>query len=239
MRWQITDSEPILVKKLSAALNFEAQKRGKEKFEYSDLNKAAIRKVFEHIKIAYLERSVLTRGFLLVGYYGSGKTTLLNALKTCLHGSHLDFQFVNAPKLVDEYERGSEEWQRLKDSFKSIKVSKVVECRLADGTPTTRTDVETLQAPNNIAIDELGAEPIGRKAFQGQKDIVSEILYQRSEKNRAMTIGSTNLSMKDFDMFYGGRLASRFKELWIEIDFGADPETSTDFRELDRTTKHY
>jgi DNA replication protein DnaC len=232
LRWQETDTEKEMVKKLAMALDMQAKKRGKKQFIYTDENKKAIREVFRYLHKAYFSEANLTQGILLVGYYGSGKTTLLNALKECLHGSKLDFNFVNAPKLVDEYERGSDEWQRLKDSFKTIYVAKRVECVLADGTPTSRIDNEKVQVPNNIALDELGAEPIGRKAFQGQKDIVSEILYQRAEKQKAMTIGSTNLGLKALHEFYGPRLASRFKELWVEVDFGADPDTATDFRDI-------
>lgn len=144
-----------------------------------------------------------TKGLLLWGPVGVGKSVILKGLqiyeskinKACFGYTHplLGFGFVSAAELSLLYtEKGIEGLAKYTNRF-------------------TMT---------NLAIDEVGREPVEAKYFGTELNVIQMVLQLRYESRRqVLTHLTTNLNPdRDFAAIYGSYIVDRLKELFNVIE---------------------
>lgn len=147
-----------------------------------------------------------TKGLLFHGPIGTGKSTLLKGLQKYLakinrycyaYEANISFRFTSAVEIALIYAKKG-----------------------LDGL----TDFTEKENMYNLAIDEIGKEPMDSKHFGTNLNVIQTILQLRyEEKHKCLTHITTNLDPNtEFSGLYGDYIADRVKEMFNVIALGGD-----------------
>lgn len=144
----------------------------------------------------------LDKGLYLGGNFGVGKTWLMKLFQ---RNQRQVYQIVNAKAVADLFEREGE-----------VSMGQFVECPKLPA-----NDLQHFYQPiMGLCIDDLGTEEI-KNHFGNKKNVVGDLIELRYSKGNTGTLLhiTTNLTGKQLEDFYGGRVASRLRQVVNIIDF--------------------
>lgn len=135
-------------------------------------------------------------GLLMYGAAcGTGKTTLGNAMCTLIN-----------------YLFDSPYSDRRKNVYRTTAINLV---KLYSENPEQYNRMATQEL---LFIDDLGTEPVNIKIYGNEFSPVTELLYNRYDRNR-WTIVTSNLSDEQMKERYGARIDDRLREMFDKIHF--------------------
>lgn len=158
----------------------------------------------------------LTKGIVLFGTVGVGKTVLMSAFR---NNQKQSFQVVACQDVESTYARIGDD---KKDDTGELGLKKFY-----NNVPLSATN-QYGQNDLGFLFDDLGQENTRTKFYGTERNVMSEILFQR-HKNVDFTCThiTTNLSADQIKEAYGIRVADRMREMFNFISF---PSTATSRR---------
>lgn len=159
-----------------------------------------------------------TFGVFLCGNRGNGKTTIVRALQSLVFWLRSDERpLVTAPDIPMGYNPG----------FEIVTAKELVRLAKAYNNPTrdNQQDYASYKRILNIeilAIDDLGVEPSQSMNYGDYVTAAKDILSHRYE-HQFTTIATSNLAPNEIKEYYDERIADRFREMMLIIDFGNEP----------------
>lgn len=160
-----------------------------------------------------------TFGLFLCGNRGNGKSTIVRALQSLLFWLRSAGDTPADPQLAAlcSYTPG----------FDIITAKELVRLAKAYNNPTrdNRNDYERYKRILNIeilAIDDLGAEP-SESIHYGDYVTASKDIISHRYNLQLTTIATSNLAPDEIKGYYDERIADRFREMMLIIDFGNEP----------------
>lgn len=66
---------------------------------------------------------------------------------------------------------------------------------------------------SNLILDDITTEPRDLKIYGTSPNLIPDIIYERYDSNKYITIITTNRSPKDLESIYGKRVSSRLAEM--------------------------
>lgn len=147
----------------------------------------------------------LEKGILLAGNFGVGKTWLM---KLFMKNQRQVFIMRNAKQIADDFEANGEDG--IADYVNKPK------------NPINDTSV-FLQPYSGLCIDDIGTEDI-KTHFGNKKNVIGDLIEKRySKSNIGVYLHSTtNLDAEQIKSFYGGRVASRMREIFNIIEMNGN-----------------
>lgn len=153
-----------------------------------------------------IDNPSLEKGIFLYGQFGVGKTWLM---KLFAKNQRQVYHTVNAITIADNFQ---------KDGIEGIEV-------YTDKVKNAFNDVSCFyQRESGLLIDDIGTED-PKKHFGNNRNVIGDLIEIRySKQNCGLFLhGTTNLSANQIKEYYGGRVASRMREIFNIIDLkGAD-----------------
>jgi hypothetical protein len=157
---------------------------------------------FEAMAItAGVKNPSLKKGILLCGNFGVGKTDIMALYAVNFRQV---FEIKNAKAIANEYEKAGE-----------------------DATPAYLTKKKNaFQDPavlyqefSGLCIDDIGTEDV-KVHYGNKKSVIADLIELRYEKNLSGSLlhGTTNLTAEQIKDYYGGRIASRLREIFNFIE---------------------
>lgn len=159
-------------------------------------------------------------GLFLCGNRGNGKTTVVRALQSLVF-------LLRSTQLQTPDER----YLPYQTGFEIVSAKELVLLAKAYANPSrdNRDEQARYRALRDIevlAIDDLGVEPAESINYGDFVTAAQDILAYRYDK-QFTTIATSNLAPSEIKDYYDERLADRFREMMIIIDFGNDPSFRT------------
>jgi len=137
----------------------------------------------------------LDKGIFLAGNFGVGKTWLMSLFRK---NNRQVFHVEQAKDISISYQHGGEE---------AIERHKVI-IKNAFNDPAV-----FFQQHSGLCIEDIGAEDV-KNNYGNKVNVIGDIIEARYV-NKLMGVwlhGTTNLTVKQFEQFYGGRVTSRLRE---------------------------
>lgn len=148
----------------------------------------------------------LDKGIFIGGNFGVGKTWLM---KLCQRNQRQCYALQNAKAIADLFEKEGEESMKQFIESPELPVN----------------DAENFyQRKLGLCIDDLGTEQI-KNHYGNKKNVIGDLIELRYAKGNTGVLlhATTNLTGQQLSDFYGGRVASRLREVMNVIDFvGSD-----------------
>jgi hypothetical protein len=151
----------------------------------------------------------LHKGILLAGNVGVGKTFLMRLFA---HNQRFSYYVVNAKDLANTYQKGG--ICEIEKYYKSVHDGRQL------GVIKGRFKMDFRFDMLGLCIDDIGAEE--KKNYMGNPmNVVEDIIENRYDKKQVgVTLhGTTNLTAKQLQEYYGARVFSRLKQIvnFIEL----------------------
>lgn len=137
-------------------------------------------------------------GLMLSGLYGNGKTTFVRALKNVIQRLSANGYF------------------KQQQGLRILSAVDVVAIATQD-----REGFTVIANVPNLAIDDLGREPLESSRYGNFAKPINDLLEHRYDK-QLFTVITTNLTDSDIRPRYGDRIADRFREMMHVIAFRHD-----------------
>lgn len=153
-----------------------------------------------------IQNPSLDKGLFLAGNFGVGKTWLMRLFQ---RNNRQVFTVQNAKAIADMFESDGEE------AVKKFKESPLLPSNDVENFYHTRM---------GLCIDDLGTEQI-KNHYGNKKNVIGDLIELRyaSGNTGDLLHLTTNLTGTQLSDFYGGRVASRLREIMNIIDFiGSD-----------------
>lgn len=150
---------------------------------------------------AKIKNPSLKKGIMLAGDFGVGKTDLMALFAK---NYRMVYDVVNAKKISGDFEREGDE------ALKQYLVNK----------KNPVNDASSFYQPESgLCIDDLGTEDV-KVHFGNRKSVLADILEVRYSKSKVGQClhATTNLTADQIKEYYGGRIASRMKEIFNIIE---------------------
>lgn len=142
----------------------------------------------------------ISKGVMLMGNFGVGKTWLMKLF--CKNKSQV-FNVVSAKTIADYYQDAGGDLSQFYELSKNAV-----------------NDKDAFYQPySGLCIDDLGTEEI-KNHYGNKKNVIGdlvEIRYNNGNTGKFLH-GTTNLTGKQLSEFYGGRVASRMREIFNFIE---------------------
>lgn len=153
-----------------------------------------------------IKNASLDKGLYLGGNFGVGKTWLMRLFQ---RNNRQVFTVQNAKAIADDFERDGEK------AMSQFKESPLL----------PSNDIENFfHTKMGLCIDDLGTEQI-KNHYGNKKNVIGDLIELRyaSGNTGDLLHVTTNLTGAQMSDFYGGRVASRLREIMNVIDFvGSD-----------------
>jgi len=94
----------------------------------------------------------------------------------------------------------------------------------------TDTDIDIKTPPRSLIIDDLGAEPVGKR-YGETREVLMEVLAERYtywQSSGVRTVITSNFSGAQLDERYGRRITDRIREMCAVIYFQGDSARAAD-----------
>lgn len=159
-------------------------------------------------------------GLFLCGNRGNGKTTIIRALQSLVFWLR-----------SDETSSSDDRYLPFRPGFEIISAKELVHLAKAYTSPTrdNREDVSRylhLRDIELLAIDDLGVEPAESLNYGEFVTAAKDILSYRYDL-QLTTLATSNLAPSEIKDYYDERIADRFREMMLIIDFGNEPSFRT------------
>lgn len=159
-------------------------------------------------------------GLFLCGNRGNGKTTIIRALQSLVFWLR-----------SDETSSSDDLYLPFRPGFEIISAKELVRLAKTYTSPTrdNRDDVLRYQHLRDIevlAIDDLGVEPAKSMNYGEFVTAAKDILSYRYDR-QFTTLATSNLAPDEIKDYYDERIADRFREMMLIIDFGHEPSFRT------------
>lgn len=138
----------------------------------------------------------LDKGILLFGGYGSGKTWMMQLFEKNKSQCYVT---INAKNIADKYE-----------------VSGGENSELINPITNPVNDAEHFYQPyTGICIDDIGTEDV-KNNYGNKKNVIGDLIELKYAKGKCGRLlhGTTNLTAKELNEFYGDRIISRMREVF-------------------------
>jgi predicted ATPase len=145
----------------------------------------------------------LDKGIFLAGNFGVGKTWLMSLFRK---NQRQVFFLESAKAIANSFEKNGEgEMEKFIFPEKNA----------------INDAAKFFQPFSGLCVDDIGTEDL-KNNFGNKKNVLGDLIELRYSKNFTGTLlhATTNLSAKQLEDFYGGRITSRMKEIfnWIVFD---------------------
>lgn len=151
-------------------------------------------------KSALNETPSLEKGILLSGIFGTGKTAMMELFS---RNQRQVFTLVDAKKIANDFGRFGEE--------STLEHETLIENASNDST-------RFFHKYTGLCIDDIGTEDL-KTHYGNKKNVIGDLIEQRYSKGNVGVYlhATTNLTAKQLEEYYGGRVKSRLREIFNVI----------------------